>query len=352
MKLLSLLLSLGFVLNLASAFIAVPRQPSNDPFYTPPANISLYKEGDIMKWRRTPSQVRALLYTPLISRVRGSLWGGNSGILPEETIPPLGGSTPIHQGAFGENLIGVAVGGWVTNLTSVVEKIDGTEFAGFVGVGLLGLASEYPAAQSQVFNYIDPRRVGQVKGLYNQCVVGAIVSFVNAKFLKGSSPIFTEGRGVLNKPEIKAMLRENTLASNSSGPVPQVPFFVYHGQPDEVIPFDNSQRVYDTWCSQGIASMEFAVSQTSGHLVEFAEGGGAAIQWLSKRFNGDAPVKGCSRTVRKSNLDYPGADQSFYAITRTTIEGIFQQQLGPLLFGRCLFHHHRVRNLQCSCWVD
>ncbi|GEQ71324.1 hypothetical protein JCM33374_g5006 [Metschnikowia sp. JCM 33374] len=452
MKLFSLILSLGFVLNLTSALIAVPSQPSNDPFYAPPANISLYKEGDIMKWRRTPSQVRALLYPiniqgawqfmvrstntqgkpvgivgtilqpydadpskiiaynfaedsadincspsysilsgadvdtiglqvesiymnvaltkgwyvlvtdyegpnaaftagilagkATLNAIRAALKSGNkTGISPDAqvgiwgfsggTIPSswAGALQPSYAPELSKNLIGVAVGGWVTNLTSVVEKIDGTEFAGFVGAGMLGLASEYPYVQSEIFGYMDPSRVDQVKGLYNECVVAAIVNFLGVDFINGPSPIFTSGSAVFNIPEVKEMLTENILAFNSSGPVPQVPFFVYHGQADEVIPFDNSQRVYDTWCAQGIASMEFAVSETSGHAVEFAEGGGAAIEWLSKRFNGDAPVQGCSRTVRTSNLDYPGADQSFYSIARTTIEGVLQQQLGPLLFG-------------------
>ncbi|GEQ69809.1 hypothetical protein JCM33374_g3484 [Metschnikowia sp. JCM 33374] len=427
-----------------------PRQPSNDPFYAPPVNISLYKEGDIMKWRRTPSQVRSLLYpinvqgawqfmvrstntqgnpvgivgtiiqpynadpskvlaynyfedsadvncapsytiltgadidtigsqvesinmnaaltkgwnvlvtdyegpnaafsagilagkstlnairatlksgskTGISPNAKVAIWGYSGGTIPSSWAGAL---QPSYAPELSKNLIGVAIGGWVTDLMPVVEKNDGTMFAGFVGAGMLGLASEYPLVNEQLFDYMDPSRVDQVKGLYSQCYLGALTNYMNVDFFQGSDAVFPPEKNVLEIPQVKAMFTENALALDNNGPVPHVPFFVYHGQDDEVIPFEGSQRVYDTWCSQGIGSMEFAVSESSGHLIEFIEGSGAALQWLSQRFDGVAPVQGCSRTVRESNLDYPGADSGFYSIASTTVEAILQFQLGPLL---------------------
>lgn len=452
MQFLSLLVSLGFLFNLALAFLAVPPQPSDDDFYTFPDDIASYKEGEIMKWRNPPLEIRALLYpiniqgswqfmvrstdsqgqpvgivgtilqpydadpskllaynfaedsadgncapsysilfgadvdtiaiqieslymnaaltkgwyvlvtdyegpnsaftagqlsgkatlnairaalssgddTGISSDAQVAIWGFSGGTIP---LSWAGALQPTYAPDLSDNLIGVAVGGWVTNITQVVQNIDGTTFAGFVGAGVLGLASEYPDVQDKIFDLMDPLRVDDVKGLQEQCVVGSLLDFVDATFLTGDSPIFTVGEKLLQIPEIKHMLEDNILARNLASPMPHVPFFVYHGEADEVIPFDNSQRVYNTWCSHGMKSMEFAVSQTSGHLVEFIEGGGAALEWISQRFDGDAPVRGCSRTVRKSNLDYPGADAGFYGILSTTVAGVFEEQLGPLLQG-------------------
>lgn len=450
MKVVSFFLVLGFVLNFALALIAVPPQPSEDEFYGEPYNIASFKEGDIMKWRKTPQKIRSLMYpinikgawqfmvrstnsqgqpvgivgtilqphgadpskvlvynfaqdsadkncapsysilfgakkdtlqlqfeslymnTALtrgwhvlvtdyeglnaafaagklagmatLDAIRGTLNSRNTtGIVPEAKVAiwgfsggtiPLswaGALQPSYAPELSKNLIGVAVGGWVTNITLVVEHVEGTQYAGFIGVGILGLSSEYPEVQEKIFDLMDPLRIALVKSLYNQCVVGAISTFLGTNFFKGPSPIFKDGERLLHRPEIKRMMNENILAQNPSSPMPQVPFFVYHGEVDETIPFSNSQRVYDSWCSRGMGSMEFAVSQTSGHLTEFLEGGGAAIEWISRRFDGLEPVVGCSRTVRKSNLKYPGSNLGLSSVIRTTIVGVFQKQLGPLL---------------------
>lgn len=257
-----------------------------------------------------------------------ALWGYSGGTIPLAWAASL---QPSYAPELSKNLIGVAVGGWVTDIKLVVENIDGTPYAGFVGSGMLGLASEYPEIQSQIFDRMHSLKVDKVKTLYNQCMVGALTNFVGTNFFTGSSPVFKQGQGFLRIPEVKNAIDENILDLNQSGPIPNIPFFVYHGQADQVIPFENSQKVYDSWCSRGMGSMEFAVSKTSGHFNEWLDGGGAAFGWLAKRFNGEDPVSGCTRTVRKSNLDYPGASQGFSTFTRTKIAAVFQKQLGPLL---------------------
>lgn len=38
----------------------------------------------------------------------------------------------------------------------------------------------------------------------------------------------------------------------------------------------------------------------------------AAISLITKMSNGENPVKGCSRTERKFNLEYPGSDRAVF----------------------------------------
>ncbi|KAM9933186.1 hypothetical protein OXX80_007190 [Metschnikowia pulcherrima] len=258
----------------------------------------------------------------LKSDAKVAIWGFSGGTIPSAWAGAL---QPKYAPELSENLIGVAVGGWATNLTSVIETIDGKMYAGMVGSGILGIATEYPEVEKDLFNHVNPWKARKLRSLYNKCVTGTMLSYFRTKFFKGRSPVFTEGEAFFRRPEIKAIMDENTLAVDESGPVPQVPFFVYHGEPDELVPFHNAQRVYDMWCSQGIKSMEFAVSETSDHTKEFAQGAGAAVSWLTKIFNGQGPVDGCERTVRKSNLEYPGADTESIRATRGKIEGVVQK---------------------------
>ncbi|QBM88019.1 Secretory lipase [Metschnikowia aff. pulcherrima] len=248
---------------------------------------------------------------------RVGIWGFSGGTIP---LAWAGALQPEYAPELTKNLVGVAVGGWATNLTSVLEIVDGGIQAGLVGSGILGIMTEYPEVEKTLFSHVKKSLVRSLKSLYKKCVVLSSLTFLKSKFFKGRSPIFTEGENFLRRPEIKAILDENTLAIDDSKKVPDVPFFVYHGEPDDLVPFGEAQRVYDMWCSQGIKSMEFAVSLTSDHTFEFIEGTGAAVSWLTNVLNGKAPVNGCERTVRLSNIFYPGADTQSMREARGTLE--------------------------------
>lgn len=110
--------------------------------------------------------------------------------------------------------------------------------------------------------------------------------------------------------------------------VPDVPFFIYHGEEDEVVPIEQPQRVYENWCSGGAQSVEFTVSETTGHVLEGVTGLGAAFSWLEKRFDGYVPVQGCQRTVRRSNLEFPGAMPNYQRLLSAFVAGIFGEKIG------------------------
>ncbi|QBM88769.1 Secretory lipase [Metschnikowia aff. pulcherrima] len=249
---------------------------------------------------------------------RVGIWGYSGGTIP---LAWAGALQPKYAPELSKNLVGVAVGGWATNLTSVLQNVDGTVQAGLIGAGILGLMSEYPEVEKTLFDHVKKSLVRSLKSLYNKCVIITSLTFLKSKFFKGRSPIFTEGEDFLRRPEIKTILDENTLAVDNTIQVPEVPFFVHHGEPDDLVPFADAQRVYDMWCSQGIKSMEFAVSETSDHTFEYIEGLGAVVSWLTNVLNGKAPVDGCERTVRRTNLLYPGADTQSIRETRGTLEG-------------------------------
>lgn len=87
--------------------------------------------------------------------------------------------------------------------------------------------------------------------------------------------------------------------------MPDIPVFIYHGSIDEVVPIQNSNDIYKQWCQSNIKSLEFAEDLTNGHLMEGLIGTPAAITWITNRFKGLSPIKGCNHQKRLNNLFYP-----------------------------------------------
>ena len=69
-----------------------------------------------------------------------SPWGYSGGSLASGWAAAL---QPKYAPELKKNLIGAALGGFVTNITATAEATDGTLFAGLVPNALSGLANEY-----------------------------------------------------------------------------------------------------------------------------------------------------------------------------------------------------------------
>lgn len=253
-----------------------------------------------------------------------ALWGYSGGTIASGWAAQ---DQPEYAPELEENLIGVAMGGQVSNLTSVLGA-DGTIFAGFIPLAIWGLLSEYPEYENLLHELTTNKTYPMMKEIENKCLVPAILSFAFQTVFVGNHPLVPEGMAFFDRDDIHAIMVNNTLARNENDGVPTMPVFVFHGFHDELVPVVNSQRVYDNWCDWGIESFEYAVSNTSGHIVEAVEGSGAAIKWIQDRFDGKPAIEGCKKTVRTTNLEYPGVDQTYYWLVRGAIDGLLGEGLG------------------------
>ncbi|KAJ8135995.1 hypothetical protein OY671_010792, partial [Metschnikowia pulcherrima] len=105
----------------------------------------------------------------------------------------------------------------------------------------------------------------------------------------------------------------------------------YHGKPDEIVPFANAEEGFEVLCDWGVESFEFSASNSSGHIVEYIEGAGAALKWIEDRFQGNPAVSGCQKTERFSNLHYPGIANEYFEILDMNLNAIGFEPLGPSL---------------------
>ncbi|SGZ46997.1 CIC11C00000000171 [Sungouiella intermedia] len=266
----------------------------------------------------TLDSIRAVLNTQNITRIdpdaKVAMWGYSGGTIASGWAAQL---QPKYAPELKDNLIGVAVGGWVTNITLTAQATDQTIFAGLIPNCINGIILEFPYLKDTVYNSLNEDRRDWFFRAKDQCLLNSIFKYAFHNFFSGLHPYFKDGWSFFQMEEIKEIVDYNTLALTEDQGYPEIPMFVFHSTADEVVPFPGAQRAYENYCDWGIDSLEFAVSNSTGHVLEVVEGSGAAIKWLSDRFEGKDPVKGCKKTVRRTNLEYPGADLSYYQIART-----------------------------------
>ncbi|PVH18297.1 uncharacterized protein CXQ87_001217 [Candidozyma duobushaemuli] len=277
----------------------------------------------------TLDSLRAALNSEDISgidpKAKAAFWGYSGGTIASGWAAAL---QPDYAPELKPNLIGCALGGWVTNITLTAEATDGTIFGGLIPNAINGLLNEYPTLSHLVDTEIQKSKQERFLAANEKCLVTSIIQYMFVKFFSGKNPWATRGWGFFELDIVQEVVRNNSAAISEDGPIPEIPVFVFHGTEDEIVPFSGAQRGYDNYCDWGIDSLEFAVSNTTGHILEVVEGSGAALVWLEKMFNGGKPVDGCKRTVRTTNIEYPGADVQYRQLVRTLFSSIAGGDVG------------------------
>lgn len=278
----------------------------------------------------TLDSIRAVLQSEAITGVlpdaKVAMWGYSGGTVPSAWAAQL---QPSYAPALSDNLVGVATGGLVTNISLTAVAADGTAFAGLIPLAVKAIFQVYPEALAEFEKDVaSDEKYARFMEAADMCTVPALTTYAFQTFFGGDDPTFSNGLGFLRTATVQAVVEENALALDEGDGVPEIPFFVYHALDDEVVPYSGAERAYENYCSWGIASMEFAVSKTGGHAYQQMEGAGAAVKWLSDRLDGVDAVSGCKRTERALNLEYPSAATGFYWLAKTALDDVRGVGLG------------------------
>lgn len=283
----------------------------------------------IQSGQATINSLRAALNSEDVTGIdpdaKAALWGYSGGTIASGWAASL---QPEYAPELKKNLVGAALGGWVTNITLTAEITDGTIFGGFIPNAINGMLNEYPKVQEILDKELREDKVKPFEEAKEKCLLTSIIHYMFLDFFGGKKPWVNNGWGFFDYPLVKEIVQNNTAALFEDGPRPEIPLFVFHGTEDEIVPFSGAERGYNNYCKWGIDSFEFAVSNTTGHILEWAEGSGAALVWIEKMFNGEKPVDGCKRTERSTNVLYPGADVEYRQLVRTLFSSIKGGEIG------------------------
>ncbi|EMG50207.1 LIP1 Lipase 1 [Candida maltosa Xu316] len=260
--------------------------------------------------------IRAVLRSGNLTGISGdaqvAMWGYSGGSLASGWAASL---QPTYAPELSKNLIGAALGGFVTNFTATAEATDGTVFSGIIPLGLHGLGNEYPEIRDLVNREINPKRNVSFQRGVQKCLLPALAHFRGRSMLEGRIPYFIQGFGLLDDPVLFNVIRDNSLIYHLT--LPQIPIFVYHGKLDAVVPIKDVIDIFHNWCDSGMQSFEFAEDITNGHISEQIIGAPAAWTWIKARFDGFPAIQGCTHTRRLTNLKYEN-------ITKNTLDFFYK----------------------------
>ncbi|QRG40353.1 hypothetical protein FDK38_004819 [Candidozyma auris] len=235
---------------------------------------------------------------------------------------------PSYAPEIKDHIVGAAIGGWVTNVTSTALAADGTLFAGLIANGFNGIYSEYSQYKDVLDRNLDAGKKADFYKAKSLCLVGSATKYLFQKFFSGINPYIIPGEDYFNIPINQKIFANITAALTKEDGVPEIPMFVFHGQDDQVAPVEQPTRAYENFCSWGASSIEWSLGANSGHGLELLFGTGAGLAWLEKRFDGHLPIEGCSKTMRTTNLEYPGAEAPSIQILEDYVQGIFEAKVG------------------------
>lgn len=243
--------------------------------------------------------VRAALQSDcgLREDARYAMWGYSGGSIASETAAEL-----QVQYAPELNFAGAALGGLVSNLTAAFPVITGTQFAGLIPSGLIGLTSQYPDAYEYMVSQL------KTSGPYNKTTFLSVkehsIYEIFAIFSgQDTFKYFKNGADVLNAPVIQNVInREGYMGYHGT---PELPLFIYKAVGDEVTPIESTDALVDRYCGVG-GNILYERNSIGGHVVEEINGDARAFEWLEKVLSGTYDHTGCTiKTVAINIRDSP-----------------------------------------------
>jgi hypothetical protein len=233
---------------------------------------------------------------------------------------------PKYAPELKSQLKGAALGSFYTNVTALINAVDGTAYAGLIPQALKGLNRAYPKFAHKLKSVLSlaDRGVFDDRG---ECSSGAALELAYTEFFTGQKRLAKTGNRVFNDRYIQEVLSSNTLGV-SRDEVPAIPIFIHHGEQDQIVPIKEAEQTFRNWCQWGAPSLEFAISELTSHITENIFGSPAAFTWVKDRLEGKAPNAGCDETVRFTNMMYPGLLDQGLELASSVMHAVFGSDMG------------------------
>nr|POE86454.1 lipase a [Quercus suber] len=251
----------------------------------------------IQEGHATLDAVRAVLHSGfgLSSEARCALWGYSGGSIASEWAAEL-----QEQYLPELNLAGVALGGLVSNSSSVLlDHLSGTVWAGLFPSVLLGLATQYPRLEKYVFTHLKPENRSDFLAVKHMDIAAAFTYYTGQDMFS----YFINGRKDIEAPAVQSVVSHQGIMGAHG--VPSMPLFIYKAIQDEITPIQDTDRLVNGYCSLG-GNILYERNTLNGHLAEEANGDSHASEWLEAVLTGTLRQSGCTiRDVSWNVTDSP-----------------------------------------------
>jgi hypothetical protein len=181
-------------------------------------------------------------------------------------------------------LSGVALGGYVADIRSTIDKFSGSIAGGAVAMGINGFLRAYP--ELNIEQYLSESGKQKVAGASGDCLNDAAIRYPFLSFAQLEAV-----PNALDLPAVKGMLDENSPINIAGRPL--APVYSYHAILDEFAPIGPARTTLRRFCDDGtvVQNVEDLLGE---HISELATGIPGAMQFLNDRFAGKAPINNCS----------------------------------------------------------
>lgn len=288
--------------------------------------------------QRTLDSIRASLASGSISSISSSatlsMWGYSGGSLASGWAAEL-----AERYAPELKFAGVALGGTVPNITSVILTINEGIQAGLgkflppifysrslIGLilhvavsGFNGISKDYPEFAEFIDEHLFPSNATKFKQANNQCSSADSSEYSNEDvFSYFDTPNF------FNDPTVEGVFAQIQMGYNT----PRMPLYVYKSAGDEISPIADTDWLISQYCSHG-AEVQYVRDLISNHETLALTGAANALLWLADRMSGKSAASGCSNNTVSSTLLDPSADLAFGAIIVSDLLDILGKPVGP-----------------------
>ncbi|MDI6627100.1 MAG: lipase family protein [Rhodococcus sp. (in: high G+C Gram-positive bacteria)] len=218
------------------------------------------------------------------------------------------------------DIVGVTEGGTPAELGALVDNANNTLGSGIVAAGIIGASREDPELARFIDEHIDPVGRTLFSAKDNLCVgyTSALLPFLNLKgFLR------TEGDPI-QQPVVKKALSAMRLGDTT----PNMPLYVYHSNPDWLVPIGPVNAMVDSYCSRPGADVTYTRDHFSEHITLELIAFPSAVLWMRDRFAGIPVEPGCrTNDVGSMALD-TSAHPLFVDAVGEIIAGLFGKPIG------------------------
>lgn len=246
-----------------------------------------------------------------------AIWGYSGGAMATELALEL-----QRKYAPELNITAGAVGGVPANFKNLLFDYNKGPAVGLTISGTYGLVRAYPRLKTLVDQQLLPAKKEKFEKLGQQCLIPNVIEFAFNDLFS----YFRDGERVFHDEYVDGVLNENIMGSQGT---PKVPVYMYHALTDELLPFQDTEALYNQYCKAG-ASIHFVKDLVGGHITTAIAGAPGALEWISDRLDGKPADPGCSmRTLVSSFLDFRNLE-SLGTITIDDIKTLLSNPVGPL----------------------
>lgn len=166
------------------------------------------------------------------------------------------------------SLVGLAAGGVPTDLTAVVQAIDGGFYSGLGLAVLVGLAHAY--RDERLWRILNERGLAAATVAATLDVVGLVLTH----------PQPLASHTVRERPWEEPIWSALLESERNPAAAPRVPVLIYHSSADDIIPLHLSSDLAAAYEAMG-ARVVFAEIDSPDHLSGVADGAAPALKWLA-----------------------------------------------------------------------